>query len=1506
MTYKKQGLYLPEFEHDNCGAGFICSLNGESTNQIIHEALKILTKLEHRGAVSSDGKTGDGAGILIDIPFKFFTKVCNFKLPKQGEYAVGMIFLPQHVNQYNYCIKVLEEEIADQGLEILGWRDVPVKSEHLGKIATKTEPKIRQVFVGKNEQKLTDFEFNAKVFSARKIAEHKINDSKLKDSNLFYIPSFSTKTLIYKGLLIPEDIRNYYEDLSDPDLITRLALVHQRFSTNTSPSWDLAQPFRFMCHNGEINTLRGNVSRMRSREELMKSEVFGKEIKNIFPVILKGKSDSAAMDMVVEMLLMTGRTLPEVMMMMVPEAWEKDDTMPDGKKAFYEYNSCVMEPWDGPASVPFTDGNYIGALLDRNGLRPSRYSVTKSGYVVMSSEIGVLDLKPENIVKHGRLEPGKMFLVDMNEGRIIEDEEIKNKITSKHPYRKWLNTNLLPLSDVPYTGNTCPIEIIPYKTRQRMFGYTMEDIDTIVKPMSKSGKEVLGSMGTDTPLAILSDKPQLLYNYFKQLFAQVTNPPLDGIREEIITDISLAIGEDRNIFEITPEHCKKLKIQNPVISNNDLDKIKNISHPDFKTCVIPILYDIKKGLNALEKALDNMISTASNSIDNGCNIIILSDRNADKENGPIPPLLACSYLHHSLNELKKRSKIGIIIESAEPREPHHFATLFGYGASGINPYMVNEIIREKVRNGSINGIDSEKAVQNFNKAIGKGILKIMNKIGISTLHSYRASQIFEALGLNSKFTEKYFPHTPSRIEGIGLYEIEREISKRHKKAFFKSDIKSNLELPIGGDYRWRRNGERHMFNPTTVAKLQQAVRMNSKESYQTYADAVNEQTKELMTLRGMFEFINLDPIPIEEVESWTEIVKRFKTGAMSYGSISKEAHENLAIAMNRIGGKSNSGEGGEDQKRFRKDINGDSRNSAIKQVASGRFGVSSHYLTNAKEIQIKMAQGAKPGEGGQLPGEKVYPWIAEVRNSTPYVGLISPPPHHDIYSIEDLSQLVFDLKNANRSARINVKLVSEVGVGTIAAGVAKAKADVILISGFDGGTGASPLTSLKHAGLPWELGIAEAQQTLVLNHLRSRIVLECDGQLKTGRDVAVACLLGAEEFGFATAPLVASGCIMMRKCHLNTCPVGIATQDPELRKNFKGKPEHVINYMYYVAEELREIMASLGFRTIDEMVGQSQKLDKNSAIDHYKAEGIDLSPILYRPKNYRSRTKYNTEKQDHQLENVLDFQIIQDAHLAIYRKEKMQLSYKIQNTDRSVGAITSNEISKIYGASGLPDDTLQVNFTGSAGQSFGAFTTSGITFTVDGNTNDYLGKGLSGGKIIIKKPKKAKFKAEENIIVGNVCFYGAIKGETYINGVAGERFCVRNSGISAVVEGVGDHGCEYMTGGTVVVLGKTGRNFAAGMSGGIAFVYDPAKKFRNGLCNMEMVDFEEIDESKASELYTLIENHLHYTNSKRAKKILNTWDKSIKDFILIMPTDYKKALEKIAKERSMNEQITMT
>ena len=1494
MLPKKQGLYSPENEHDNCGAGFICSLKGEKTNDIIHKALNILTCLEHRGAVSSDGKTGDGAGILIEIPDDFFRKECSFELPEPQQYAVGMLFLPQKINQAKHCIDIFEKEIERQGLSILGWRDVPLNSKIVGSIAATTQPIIKQVFVGKNNIELTESEFSTKLFVARKISENEIYNTALSQKQYFYFSSLHHRTLIYKGLLIPEDIDQFYLDLSNPKLVTRLALVHQRFSTNTFPTWDLAQPFRYMCHNGEINTRRGNVTRMNAREELMKSDFIGKDLLKVFPTILDGKSDSSQMDMVVEILLTTGRSLPEVMMMMVPEAWEKHKSMSDEKKAFYEFNSCIMEPWDGPASIPFTDGKFIGAMLDRNGLRPSRYSVTKDGYVIMSSETGVVDIEPSNVEKHGRLEPGKMFLVDMIEGRIIEDEEIKNEIVSKHPYRKWLNQNTLPLMEVPYTGNKTPLEKLDFETRLRMFGYTEEDLKTIILPMCVSGKEAMGSMGTDTPLAVLSNKPQLLFNYFKQLFAQVTNPPLDGIREEIVTDTSLGLGSDYNIYDIVPEHCKKLKINNPIISNEDLDKIKFIKSKDFKTSSISALYDISKGHNGIEEALDKMVIDASKRIDEGYNIIILSDRGVSKKMGAVPILLACSNIHHCMMKLKKRSKFGIVIESSEPREPHHFSMLFGYGASAINPYMVNEIIAFHHKKNFFGDQSLKSSIQNFNKAIAKGILKVMNKIGISTLHSYRGSQIFEALGLRESFTEKYFSNTPTRIEGIGLYSLEKEYSKKHLDAFSKEN--SFMSLEIGGSYRWRRNGEAHMLNPSTISKLQQAVREDKFETYKVYSDLINKQNKQLMTLRGMFKFVNHDPIPIDEVEPWTEIVKRFKTGAMSYGSISKEAHENLAIAMNRIGGKSNSGEGGEDPSRFIKNANGVWKNSAIKQVASGRFGVSSHYLTNANEIQIKMAQGAKPGEGGQLPGPKVNPLIAKVRNSTPYVGLISPPPHHDIYSIEDLSQLIYDLKNANREARINVKLVSEVGVGTIAAGVAKAKADVILISGFDGGTGASPLTSLKHAGLPWELGIAEAQQTLVMNGLRGRIVLECDGQLKTGKDVAIACLLGAEEFGFSTAPLVASGCIMMRACHLNTCPVGIATQDPELRKNFKGKPEHVINFMHFVAEELREIMAILGFRSINEMVGQSQKINMEDAVKNYKTKGINLSKILYKPDVPKNVSLKNNSKQNHNLEKVIDFKILSEAKLAIEKKVKMSLSYKIQNTDRTVGTILSNEISKLYGAKGLPNDTLKLNFKGAAGQSFGAFSTKGLTMKISGNTNDYFGKGLSGAKIIVKTPKESTIISHKNVITGNTALYGATSGEAYINGIAGERFCVRNSGATAVVEGVGDHGCEYMTGGIALILGDIGRNFAAGMSGGIAYIYK-SEKFDKRNFNMEMIEFENPNDQDLDYINKLIENHFSYTSSKLAEDLLINWNKESNNFIKIMPTEYKLALEKMAIEK---------
>ena len=1491
---QKQGMYLPEFEHDNCGAGFICSLEGKKSNDIIHKALKILECLEHRGAVSSDGKTGDGAGILTDIPHELFLKKCSFKIPDFGNYAVGNVFLPNKVNQRTYCESIFEKHLKDQGLKVLGWRVLPVDPSVLGDIAKKTQPFIKQIFVSKSSTSQDDFEFNLKLFISRKKAEHEILNSKISEARFFYLPSLSTKIIIYKGLLIPEDIKLYYKDLTNPLFITRLALVHQRFSTNTFPTWDLAQPFRYMCHNGEINTLRGNVSRMISRESLFESDLFGDEIKSILPVVLPNKSDSASMDMVVELLLMTGRSLPEVMMMLIPEAWEKNEEMSDIKKAFYEYNSCLMEPWDGPASIPFTDGNYIGAVLDRNGLRPSRYSVTKDGYVIMSSEIGVIEIAPENVEYHGRLEPGKMFLVNMNEGRIVNDEEIKELISKKYPYNKWLK-NLIYLKEIPY--NDCPVFLNeePLEKRKVLFGYTQEDIKTIILPMANHAKEPIGSMGSDTPLALLSERPQLIYNYFKQLFAQVTNPPLDGIREELITDISLTLGSDYNIFNIDDSHCKKLKIQNPVISKQDLDKIKSFDHPNFKISSIPILYSIEKGHNGLEDALENLLKIASTKVDQGVNILILSDRNISIDKAPIPALLACSYVNSGLQKLGKRSRISIIIESAEPREVHHFALLFGYGASAINPYMVNEIIEDEIIKIDPNS-NTEDAIKNYNKAVGKGILKVMNKIGISTLNSYRGSQLFECIGINTQVVDRYFPNTATRIQGVDLHQLEKEISKRYNRAYIQKNIDANLDLEIGGQYRWRRNGEHHLFNPLSIAKLQDSVRTNKPQKYKEYSEIINNQSKQLMTIRGLFEFTNYDPISIDEVEPWTNIVKRFKTGAMSYGSISKEAHENLAIAMNRIGGKSNSGEGGEDQERFYKDSNGDWKNSAIKQVASGRFGVTSNYLTNAKEIQIKMAQGAKPGEGGQLPGPKVNPDIAKTRNSTPYVGLISPPPHHDIYSIEDLSQLIYDLKSANREARINVKLVSEVGVGTVAAGVAKAKADVVLISGYDGGTGASPLTSLKHAGLPWELGLSEAQQTLVMNDLRSRIVVECDGQLKTGRDVAIACLLGAEEFGFATAPLVASGCIMMRACHLNTCPVGIATQNPELRKKFKGKPEHVVNFMYFVAQELREIMAKLGFRTVDEMVGKVEKLDRNKAIEHYKSKGIDLSPILHKVNVDDNVKLHNTTIQDHQLEKALDFDIIDKAHPALFRKEPTVLDFKINNENRAVGAILSNEISKIYGAQGLPDNTLKINFKGSAGQSFGAFATNGLTLNVIGNTNDYLGKGLSGAKISVRVPDESTIIPEKNIIIGNVALYGATSGEVYINGKAGERFCVRNSGAKAVVEGIGDHGCEYMTGGVAVILGDVGRNFGAGMSGGLAYVYDPDKKFSKK-CNKEGLNLDPVTIKKdINDLRQLIENHYNATLSPLAQHILEKWESSLNHFVRVFPEEYKQALIRLEKE----------
>lgn len=1497
----KSGLYRADFEHDACGAGFICSLKGEKSHDIIHKALEILEKLEHRGAVSADGKTGDGAGILIDIPHDYFVSQCDFELPPSGQYAVGNVFFPPKSNQRDHCKQLFEQQLTAQGLSVLGWREVPVDPCVVGEMAAVNEPHILQLFVGYSGE-LDEFEFKLKLYAARKATEHAVIQSKLSEASFFYVPSLCAKTLIFKGLLLPTDIKLYYKDLLDPTVVTRLALVHQRFSTNTFPTWDLAQPFRYICHNGEINTVKGNIRRMLSREELMASDYFGDELKHILPIVLPNKSDSASLDMVVEMLIMTGRSLPEVMMMLVPEAWEKNPFMDSRKKAFYEFNACLMEPWDGPASIPFTDGKFIGAVLDRNGLRPSRYTVTKDGYVVMASETGVVDIEQNNIAYHGRLEPGKMFLVHMAEGRIIHDEEIKSRITQKEPYHDWLQQNMVHLKDIPYAEIKPAEKELSLELRKQLFKYTQEDIELIIHPMSLKAKEPIGSMGSDTPVPALSNRPQLLYNYFTQLFAQVTNPPLDGIREELVTDISLTLGMDQNIFSRDPMHCRKLKIANPVISKRDLQKIKNITADGLRAQTVPILYPIKRGVNGLELALNQMVVEASSAIDNGHNIIILSDRKANQKNAPMPALLACSYLNNGLHELGKRSQCSVIIESAEPREVHHFAMLFAYGASAINPYIVNDIILELSKAQELPAIDYQQAIENYNLAVGKGILKVMNKIGISTLNSYRGSQIFECVGIDSTTIDKYFPGTPTRIEGVGLYEIEKAISQNHINTFNSVNQLPKPILDSGGDYRWRRGGEKHQFNPTSVARLQSAVRSNDPSKYRQYADLINQQSQSLMTIRGMLEFTDLDPIPLAQVEPWTDIVKRFKTGAMSYGSISQEAHENLAIAMNRIGGKSNSGEGGENESRFFHNASGDWKNSAIKQVASGRFGVTSNYLSHAAEIQIKMAQGAKPGEGGQLPGAKVNYEIAATRNSTPYVGLISPPPHHDIYSIEDLSQLIYDLKSANRTARINVKLVSQVGVGTVAAGVAKAKADVILISGFDGGTGASPLTSLKHAGLPWELGLAEAQQTLVANDLRSRVTLECDGQLKTGRDVAIACLLGAEEFGFATAPLVASGCVMMRACHLNTCPVGIATQNPELRKKFTGKPEHVVNFMYFVAEELREIMASLGFRTVDEMVGQVHKLNRQKLNHSSKTLGLDLSPILFQSELAVDEKRYCTEPQQHNLEHAIDFKIIEQAHMALFRKEKSAFNYAINNTDRAVGAILSHEISKIHGAQGLPEDTLQLNFNGSAGQSFAAFATHGITLKVEGTTNDYLGKGLCGAKVIIKVPAAADIVPHENIITGNVTLYGATSGKAFINGIAGERFAVRNSGASAVVEGIGDHGCEYMTGGVVVILGSVGRNFAAGMSGGMAFVYDPEQKLA-GQCAADDLNLTAVENSQREGLKQMIEDHWHHTSSPIAKQILSDWNQQLSHFVQVLPEEYRLALLKIEADKQLQEVV---
>jgi len=1491
---EKQGLYDPQFEHDSCGVGFVCQMKGIRGHEVVSQALTMLVNLNHRGACGCEVNTGDGAGILLQLPHKFLVNAASlgkFTLPEPGRYAVGMLYVSPDSATRALSEKIFGEVVVAEGQSILGWRDVPTDNSSLGKTAVASEPFHRQVFIARGANCPNEQDFERKLFVIRKIAHQKIRTAGIDP--FWYAPSISCRTIIYKGMLMPEQVAKYFPDLGDPTLDTALALVHSRFSTNTFPSWERSHPYRYIAHNGEINTLRGNINWMKAREPLLASPLLGNDISRILPVVNPGGSDSAMFDNVLELLVMGGRSLPHAMMMMIPEPWSGHESMSDDKKAFYEFHSCLMEPWDGPASVVFTDGTMIGATLDRNGLRPSRYYVTKDDYVVMASEAGVLPIEPERIASKGRLQPGRMFLVDMDKGRIIDDQEIKHQIASENPYRQWLSDNLVKLADIKNAPEGSEPDHDTLIQRQIAFGYTFEDLRKIILPMARDGVEATGSMGTDIPLAVFSNKSKLLYDYFKQLFAQVTNPPIDCIREEIITSSITSIGPERNLLDPTPESCHLIELPTPIITNDELSKLRHVAQGQFRSVTIPTLFDASKGSGGMETSLEEIFRQASLQIDAGINIIILSDRGVNRHNAAIPALLAVSGLHHFLIREGKRTKVGIILESGEPREVHHFCTLIGYGCAGINPYLAFETLDGMIRQGLLAGVEYSTACKNFVKAATKGIVKVASKIGISTVQSYLGAQIFECLGLQQKVVDKYFTGTATRIEGADLDSVAQESLSRHHSAF-PDRVESAHTLEVGGDYQWRNDGESHLLSPQAIHLLQKAVRANNFEAFRGYSSLVNQQMEQVFTLRGLLEFKPQTPVPIDEVESVETIVKRFKTGAMSYGSISKEAHESLAIAMNRIGGKSNTGEGGEDPARYTwTNERGDSKNSAIKQVASGRFGVTSLFLTNATELQIKMAQGAKPGEGGQLPGAKVYPWIAKVRHSTTGVGLISPPPHHDIYSIEDLSELIHDLKNANRAARISVKLVSEVGVGTVAAGVAKAHADVVLISGFDGGTGASPQTSIKHAGLPWELGLAETHQTLVLNNLRSRIVVETDGQLKTGRDIIIATLLGAEEFGFATAPLVTLGCIMMRVCHLNTCPVGIATQNPELRKNFTGNPDYTVNFMKFIAQEVRELMAQLGFRTINEMVGRTDVLEPRRALDHWKSKGIDLTNLLYSPPAGPEVGRFCTQAQDHGLENGMDLSLLLAKCLpAIESGKKIRLELPIKNTDRVVGTILGNEITKRH-CNGLPDGTVHLKFKGSAGQSLGAFIPSGVTIELEGDANDYVGKGLSGGKIVIYPDVKATFPAEENILLGNVALYGATSGEAFFRGVAGERFCVRNSGATAVVEGVGDHGCEYMTGGKVVIIGPTGRNFAAGMSGGVAFILDEKNDFATR-CNKQMVGLEKPDAKEANDIRELIRRHMELTGSKKAGQVLSDWDSSLAKFVKVMPKDYKRVLQAIA------------
>ena len=1490
----EQGLYDPRNEHDACGIGFVVNIAGEQSHDIILKGLQILINLTHRGACGCDPETGDGAGILIQIPHKFFARECaelGFTLPPVGEYGVGMVFLPVEPSHRLLAEGILERIAREEGLTVLGWRDTPVNVDAIGRVARASQPYIEQIFI-RGASGMTQDELERKLYVVRKRAESEIAASELPDKSFFYIPSLSSRTIIYKGLLLAPQIAEFYNELTDPDAVSALCLVHQRFSTNTFPSWQLAHPYRYLCHNGEINTVRGNVNWMHARSKVLASELLGDDLKKLFPIITPGGSDSASLDNAVELLTLAGRSLPHVMAMLIPEAWDADMTMRPEKKAFYEYHASLMEPWDGPAAVAFTDGRVIGATLDRNGLRPARYLVTHDGLVIMASETGVLPVKPEEVKFKGRLQPGRMLLVDTTERRIIPDEEIKQRLWSRQPYGEWIKTSQITLDSLPEPPRVYESDLDSIVMRQRAFGYTDEDIRVLMQPMAATGEEPVGSMGTDTPLACLSDKPQPLFHYFKQMFAQVTNPAIDPIREELVMSLTSYIGTERNILEETSQHCHTLKLPHPLLTNRDLEKLRRVSTSDLLANTLPMLFRVAGGEKELERALDGLCRSASLAVKSRYTLLILSDRGTDQEYAPIPSLLALSAVHNHLVREGTRTQVALIIESGEPREVMHFCLLIGYGASAVNPYLAIETLEDQAKRGNLpGGITFETALKNYKKAVNKGLLKVFSKMGISTLQSYRGAQVFEAIGLNKSLVERYFTGTSSRIEGIGLDVLAREARLKHAHAF-QPVSDADAELAIGGNYQYRVRGEYHLFNPLTVSKLQHAVRQSSFETFQEYTSLINNQSRELCTLRGLMDLKPADkPVPIEEVEPASEIVKRFATGAMSYGSISKEAHETLAIAMNRIGGRSNTGEGGEDEARFTRDANGDWRRSAIKQVASARFGVTTNYLVNAEELQIKIAQGAKPGEGGQLPGHKVDETIARVRHSIPGVQLISPPPHHDIYSIEDLAQLIYDLKNANPKARISVKLVAEVGVGTVAAGVAKAHADLVLISGHDGGTGASPLTSIKHAGVPWELGLAETQQVLVLNDLRSRIRVQTDGKLQTGRDVTIAALLGAEEFGFSTAPLVSMGCIMMRKCHLNTCPVGIATQDPALRKKFQGQPENVINFFFFIAEEVRQWMSKLGFRCMDEMIGRVDRIEMRKAIDHWKARGLDFSSILYNPQVPRRVGRRCQIPQDHGLEQALDYKLIDHAREAVEHGTPVEIKMPIRNVHRTVGAMLSGEIARRYGSAGLPDDTIRFEFNGSAGQSFGAFLAKGVTLTLEGDANDYVGKGLSGGKLIVYPPRTSTFLPEENMLVGNVVLYGATSGEAYFNGMAGERFAVRNSGATAVVERVGDHGCEYMTKGLVVVLGRAGRNFAAGMTGGIAYVLDETGEFSDILCNRASVDLEPLqDAADALTVQNLIAKHVEATASPRGQWILENWDRMLPKFIKVFPHEYKRVL----------------